>query len=275
LNILGVSIPFLAATLIVLFFGMGWHEYGHAVVAHWWGDPTPAQTRRLTPNPLAHINWGGFIFYVILVVSAANQLTPVIGVILLLIIVMGGRYLNLFALGSVPINPRLMRDPRWGGFWSSFAGPLANLLQAFVAAIILRVVSNPIQAYTFFASPSMVQTPGDFVLLLLATAVFLNIVLFVFNLLPFYPIDGWRMMLSLLPGYFLRREQVPTTIRKNVRPLSEFLQHPAFKWQDWQEITYVIFIGLLIIGFMIPQIDILGAIINPAIYQLTFLMFGF
>lgn len=240
------SLEFLVAMMIVALFGMGLHEYAHAVVADYWGDPTPRSMGRLTPNPLVHINWVGWLMWVVL---------------------------GFGILGSVPVNPARMRDPRWGGFWTAFAGPAANLLLALLSAIVLRVMFDPIQAFTLLFRGG-VQSPLDFIQLVLIVSVYLNTSLFVFNLVPLFPLDGWRMMLALLPGDFLRREQVPDAIRKNARPLAQFLMHPAFKWRDWAQLSQFVLLALIVIG-MVPGIPSpLGLILGQPTMFLMLRMLG-
>src|SRR5215510_7446701 len=89
------TISALSAILVILFFGMGVHEFGHAFMADRWGDPTPRRNGKLTINPLAHIDPMGWLWILIIGFGTA---------------------------GSVSINPRLMRDSRWGSFWTSLAG---------------------------------------------------------------------------------------------------------------------------------------------------------
>lgn len=252
----GASVSHIAAMLlaigIVLFFGMGWHEYAHAVVANWWGDPTPRQNGRLTPNPIVHISWVGWLMFVVL---------------------------GFGILGSVPINPYKMRDPKWGNFWTSFAGPLSNLAMAGIAGIILRFIPDGtlLGINLLFGRYEVGEFNGilpDFLLLFLTAAVFYNALLFVFNLLPFFPFDGWRMVLSLLPARGIDRKQVPQAIRQNVPPLSQFLQYPAEMWQRWAQVSMYILFGLILISFAIPQFDLLGMIISQPTFRITTLILG-
>lgn len=234
----------LVAIGIVLFFGMGWHEYAHAVVADWWGDPTPRQMGRLTPNPIVHINWLGWLMFLLL---------------------------GFGILGSVPINTRQMRDPRWGSFWTSFAGPLSNLAQAAIFAAIFRLVG-------MIAPEFLVQTGflGQFIGQLLFYGVLFNVLLFVFNLIPFFPMDGWHMVLALLPGTGLSWKSIPDFIRQSVSPLATFLNRPAYKWSDWAQISQYVFFAFLMIGFVIPQWSPLGFLIGGPTTRITsFLLAGF
>lgn len=245
----------LLAIGVVLFFGMGLHEYAHAAAANWWGDPTPRENGRLTPNPLVHINWVGWLMFLLI---------------------------GWGILGSVPVNPRRMRDPRWGSFWTSFAGPLSNLLQATLFAIALRILSafTPINAGAGFALLSPNFEVGafsnplfDFLSLLLSVGVYFNVLLFVFNLLPFFPIDGWRMLLAVLPGRGLAWDQIPLFIRQNVRPLAAFLYEPAYKWQQWAMISQNLLFVLIIISFAIPQFSIFGELVGkPTLFIMRLLL---
>jgi Zn-dependent protease len=168
-----------------------------------------------------------------------------------------------------------MRNPRWGSFWTSFAGPLANLGQAIIAAIVLRLIGNAPQSYVLIFAPEMMTTPLDFIRLLLAVAVVQNVIFFVFNILPLAPLDGWTMMLALLPAYFLRREQVPAVIRQNVPPLSLFLQQPASKWRDWYQLSSFLLIALFLIGMLPGLPSILGSIVGPPSNTVIGLLLGF
>lgn len=247
----------LVAIGVVLFFGMGIHEYAHALVANWWGDPTPREQGRLTPNPIVHINWVGWLMFLLI---------------------------GWGILGSVPINPRRMRDPRWGSFWTSFAGPFSNLVQAALFAITLRILSGftPISASTGFALLGPAYEVGafaspflDFMSLFLTVGVYFNVLLFVFNLLPLFPIDGWRMVLALLPGRGLQWDDIPMFIRQNVRPLAAFLYEPAYKWEQWAMVTQYVFFALILISFAIPRLSVFGELIGKPTFAIMRLLLGF
>jgi len=233
----------LVAIGIILFFGMGWHEYAHAVVADWWGDPTPRQMGRLTPNPIVHINWLGWLMFLLI---------------------------GFGILGSVPINTRAMRDPRWGSFWTSFAGPLSNLAQAIVFGIILNLF--------IFLAPEVLATTGffgEFLSMLLYYGVLFNVLLFVFNLIPFFPMDGWHMLLAVLPGNGITWTRIPAFIRQSARPLADFLNRPAYKWSEWAQITQYAFFIFLMIGFVVPQFSPFGFLIGEPTRRISSLiLFG-
>src|SRR5690606_14594265 len=144
------------------------HEFAHCYVADRMGDPTPRSLGRLTLNPLVHINWVGFLMFVLI---------------------------GFGILGSAPIAPWRMRNPRWGALAAVAAGPFSNLLLAIIFAIPLRLLFEPREIFMAVQTGGLPSLP---VLIMLQIVVF-NILLFVFNLLPLYPIDGWRIVLALLP----------------------------------------------------------------------------
>lgn len=132
------------------------HEYAHAKLADAAGDPTPGFYGRVTMNPLKHLDPFGTLFIIMSSLAGVG-----------------------FGWGKpVPMDPRKMRNPRWDHFWAVIGGPLSNLLQAIVYAILLRVV--------------MIAMPGQMSILLLVFAygILINISLFLFNLLPLGPLDG-------------------------------------------------------------------------------------
>lgn len=236
------SLEVVFAVFLVLFFSMGLHEYGHALMADWWGDDTPRIYGRLTPNPVVHINWVGFLMFAII---------------------------GFGILGSVPVNPRRMRDPRWGSFWTSFAGPLMNLGLALACAVVLRVVFPQNAAlvglnFMFGGRLNVGDFLGflpDLIILILTVGIYFNTLLFVFNLLPFFPIDGWHILFALLPAAWLRREQVPDFIRQYMPPISRFLQEPAYQWQRWAQLSQFVLLALILLSFM-RVFNPLGALIG-------------
>ena len=120
---------------------------------------------------------------------------------------------------------------------------------------------------------------AEFAWYVLFYAIFSNALLFVFNLLPFFPLDGWRMVLALLPGQFMDRKQVPDVIRKNARPLSAFLQAPAFKWQEWAQASQFVLTALVVISLLIgytraPIPSPLDLLISSPVNTITQILMG-
>lgn len=153
--------------ILVLVTCMPVHECAHAFMANKLGDPTSKE--RITLNPLKHLDLIGSLF---LLVSA----------------VLG------FGFGwakPVQINARNFKNPKLGMGLSALAGPVSNILLAWIATVIYKCLS-----YGSLAAQNQV-------LYLVAQVFFyviiLNIGLAVFNLLPVPPLDGSRIMLLVLP----------------------------------------------------------------------------
>ena len=209
--------------LIVLGVAMTAHEFAHNYVAWKMGDEMPRTMGRLTLNPLAHINWIGWLMFAII---------------------------GFGILGSAPISPERMRDPRKGFLAAVAAGPLSNLGLALIFAIMLRFSGLSAHGFLVYRGLEPMSDPLSLLAALLYAMVFWNILLFVFNLIPLFPIDGWHIVFCLLPGRWLNHLQIPVVIQQSLRPLSEFLTRPAFKWRDWQMASYYVFIALIFISLL-------------------------
>lgn len=165
-----------AAMMFALLVGIGFHEFCHAFAANQLGDTLPARQGRVTLNPLAHLD-------------------P-FGTIMLLIIGFGwGK--------PVQFNPfGLKVSPKTATLLVSLAGPLSNFAAAGLLAIPIKLEMvpyiNPLSGSTAFLD-ARVQSTEDYVGLFLTSAVFLNCILGVFNLIPIHPLDGFKVALGLLP----------------------------------------------------------------------------
>lgn len=161
------SASFLIFDLVVILFSVVIHEVSHGYVAERLGDPTARLAGRLTLNPVSHIDIVGSILVpLVLHISGA----PIIG-----------------WAKPVPYNPMNLKDPIGGGAKIAAAGPLSNLLVALVFGILARIVV----AWQFTMTP---QLFGLFSLIALR-----NIGLAVFNFVPIPPLDGSKVLFSLLP----------------------------------------------------------------------------
>ena len=234
--------------LIVLGAGMTVHEFAHSYVGWKMGDPMPKMQGRLTLNPMVHINWIGWLMFAII---------------------------GFGVLGSAPISPQRMRNPRWGYLAAVAAGPFSNLGLALIFALLLRLVGWSAYGGYVYSQPSVITAPADFLAALLYAMVLWNVLLFVFNMIPLFPIDGWHIVLGLLPGSWLNRMQIPVVIQQNLRPLSEFLARPAFKWQEWRMVSYYVFMGLIFLSVLpIGGLSPFGVLIGrPTTALLRILLF--
>ena len=114
------------AALPVIFFAITVHELSHGWAAFRCGDPTPKQQGRITLNPFAHFDPFGVFFILITVFSGFG-----------------------FGWGKpVLINPANFRNPRWNEFWVAAAGPISNLVQATVFAVVVAPLALLVLALT-------------------------------------------------------------------------------------------------------------------------------
>jgi Zn-dependent protease len=206
-------VAILIASAIALLIGTLVHELAHAYIAYRMGDPTgidhgrtvlyftnpfnQKKVRLNTVNPFRYVNPMGFLIFLI-------TLFPM-------------------ALGGAPINARRMRNPRWGLTAAVAAGPLSNLLVGVLFAIPWW--ANILPARPVFGSdllPSITEI-GIYI-------IYWNVLLFVFNLIPLYPLDGWTVVLGLLPSDL------------------------AYTWERYRQESNYVFILLIFLGFVSLQI---------------------
>ena len=153
---------YILSALIVIFLTLPFHEFAHAFVADKLGDKTARYQRRLTLNPFAHIDYFGALAII------------------------------LFGFGwakPVPVNARYFKNAKGGMALTALAGPVMNILLAFVACFIM---------YAVFAF-SNGGNVADYAVMFLAYYVQINISLAVFNLIPIPPLDGWKVLSVFLP----------------------------------------------------------------------------
>lgn len=147
-----------------LLIAISLHEMMHSLVGYWLGDDTAHQHGRITLNPLRHID-------------------PLTTVALPLLLILIG--LPPFAAAKpVPINMHRLKFQEFGMALVGIAGPLTNLLLALIAGVLLRFTG-------------MESGLGQFLLINLAV----NVGLFVFNMIPFPPLDGSRVLYALAPEF--------------------------------------------------------------------------
>lgn len=160
----GLNFQIILARLLVLMTAIPVHEFAHAWAAEKMGDSTARYSRRLSLNPLDHID-------------------P-IGALMILLIGIG------FAR-PVPLDSRNFRDHKMGVIVTSLAGPASNVLMALICLILAKLLM------LVYAATQLSFLVGIF--RVVGFMVSVNLMLAVFNLLPIPPLDGWHAICPLLP----------------------------------------------------------------------------
>lgn len=195
-----IIIPFLAGAVAILFV-LCPHEFAHAYVAYKNGDPTAKIYGRMTLNPLKHLDPVGFILFALVGFGWAKP---------------------------VPINANNFRNYKSGMFTTAIAGVCINLIIAFIAYPLCLVAYRYLSP---FASTSIV---AEFFILLIIKIPYLiylySLFSFVFNLLPLFPLDGFRVIESFT---------------REINPVRRFLQ----------KYSRVILIVLIALSFLIDRVS--------------------
>ncbi len=146
----------LVAWIFWVIFSITLHELAHGWAALFEGDDTPRATGHMTVNPVVHMGVPSMILFLILGI----------------------------AWGMMPVNPYRFRHGKWGRILVSAAGPMMNLVIAFIVLTVLGFIIDP------NAEQSNVVT-------FLLTGGFLNLILFALNMLPVPPLDGSNILSNL------------------------------------------------------------------------------
>ena len=152
-------------------FAITLHEAAHGYVARHFGDMTAHAQRRISLNPARHID-----------------LVGTIAVPLVILLLSGGRFLFGWAK-PVPVNYSALRKPKQHMAWVAAAGPGANLAMAFAWAILLKIAV--LLPASFFTLPLRLMAEAGIVV---------NLVFMFLNLIPILPLDGGRIVASMLPS---------------------------------------------------------------------------
>lgn len=211
----------LMAFVLVVIVAITVHEFSHALTANLLGDDTAKSQGRLTLNPLAHLDPAGTV----------------------MIVVVG------FGWGRpTPVNPtRFGTRMRPGIAAVSFAGPISNVIVASLAALPVKMglLSPGVVGFSLFRGDT-----GEIWAYLLGSLIFINILLAAFNLIPVAPLDGFKVVLGLLP------------------------RNLAMEWNKLERWGPLILLVLIISGFILPTGSLLVPIMRPLVNALAFIIIG-
>jgi Zn-dependent protease len=166
-NLLGFPMNELPFLVIVIAIAFSLHEFAHAYTADKFGDPTPRSMGRVTLNPRAHMD--------------------ILGILLIFLVGFGWAK-------PVLVNSSYFKNRRLMNVIVSVAGPLSNLLLAFIG-VFLAFVLDHFHAYNGLSTGAFMA-----VATFLRLHITMNLVLFLFNLLPLPPLDGYRIIYEFLPN---------------------------------------------------------------------------
>lgn len=154
----------IAAVFVSILLSMGIHEAMHAFVAHWLGDTTARDMGRLTLNPLKHID------------AYTTVLLPLLLILL--------RIPPFFVAKPVPFNPLRVKYEEYGWALIGIAGPLTNFALAAIASMVIRLGGIAVGTQFYDVLTIFMQV---------------NLGFFVFNMIPFPPLDGSRLLFAFAP----------------------------------------------------------------------------
>ena len=169
--------------MVVLVLAISCHEAGHAWTSYKFGDDTAYMLGRVTLNPVAHTD------------PIGTLLIPIIAFIFGAV---GGPLGAIPLIGwgkPTPVNPRKWTNYTWGNVSVSIAGVTANLILLVIGIVVAKVLmSQGFDLADFFGQS------GNPIAIFVGYLMTLNLALFVFNLLPFPPLDGSKILATFLPA---------------------------------------------------------------------------
>lgn len=204
--------------VLIIFMVLPVHEFAHAYAARKLGDRTAENMGRLTLNPFAHIDIFGSLC---LVLTGFGWAKP------------------------VPVNPNRFKHYKSGTIITAIAGPLSNLIVAYIGCVIHKFISNIVISY------GTSSTTVGYLLIILEFFVSINVSLAVFNLLPIPPLDGSSLLTTFLPYKYrvkMGEYQMYISIAFIVIIFSGILNKPLTFLSD--VVTYVI-------GFLSGWVDLI------------------
>jgi len=163
----------IAVYAIPVIFAITLHEAAHGYVARMLGDPTAYQAGRVSLNPARHIDPVGTLLVPVAILLASKLI--------------GGSMLLFGWAKPVPVDFGRLRRPKKDMAWVALAGPAANMFMAILWALSLRLLVESGMQESFWSEMAV-------------AGINVNLVLMALNLLPILPLDGGRILFSLLPN---------------------------------------------------------------------------
>ncbi len=210
----------IAVNALPIIFAITLHEAAHAYAAKHFGDLTAYAQGRMSLNPIKHIDLFGTI---LIPLALALLKSPFI-----------------FGYAKpVPVDFSRLRNPKRHMAWVALAGPAANLIMALMWMVV-------------FYSLDAAAVDEEYFFLVAKAGVFINLVLFAFNLFPLPPLDGGRIMTSILP------------------------MHYAIKFARIEPYGFFIVLGMMMLNllhyWMVPVIGAANIVLNLLVYPLKSLL---
>lgn len=172
--------------MVVLLLAISAHEAAHAWMSHRYGDDTAFMLGRVTLNPLKHTD------------PVGTLLIPIVSFVFG---AMGGGLGRIPLIGwgkPTPVNPNKWSNYKRANVMVSIAGILANLLIAVVGFIIFKTMIS----FGAFSNENLDESIGKIIITFFMYLIFMNVSLAIFNLLPFPPLDGSKVLSTFLPASF-------------------------------------------------------------------------
>lgn len=202
----------------IILFSLSLHEFSHALVSYSQGDPTAGSLGRLTMNPVKHLDpIGTFALF----------------------------FLGIGWAKPVPVNVRYYKNKKMGMAKTALAGPLSNAIIGMGCLIWVAMLSWGLSTGVIFGLPILkdISLPiYEIVIQIIFMAAYCNIILMVFNMLPFPPLDGSRIIFAVLP------------------------EKQYFNAMKYERIMMLVFFALVIFGAMDGFFEtVMGTIVNNTV----------